>query len=189
ITIDEPQVTLLRNAAGQWNYSSLGASSKPTAASSSSKASSSTPEVSVKKLELKDGKIIVGTTTSQKRNSYDHVTVTASDVSMNSKFAVVVSAELPGGGQFKLDGNAGPLDKADTALTPLAAKIHVRSLDLARTGFLDPAVGVGGLVDLDSTLASKNGSAEMKGSLKLSKALLVQGGSPAGVPAVVEFGT
>jgi len=189
ITIDEPQVTLLRNAAGQWNYSSLGASSKPTAASSSSKASSSTPEVSVKKLELKDGKIIVGTTTSQKRNSYDHVTVTASDVSMNSKFPVTVSAELPGGGQFKLDGNAGPLDKADTALTPLDAKIHVNSLDLARTGFLDPALGLGGLVDMDSTLASKNGSAETKGTLKLSKALFVQGGSPAGVPAVVEFGT
>src|SRR5437879_12327875 len=165
ITIDEPQVTLLRNAAGQWNYSSLGASSKPTAASSSSKASSSTPEASVKKLELKDGKIIVGTTTSQKRNSYDHVTVTASDVSMNSKFPVTVSAELPGGGQFKLDGNAGPLDKADTALTPLDAKIHVNSLDLARTGFLDPALGLGGLVDMDSTLASQNGSAETKGKI------------------------
>src|SRR5437667_1050849 len=189
ITIDEPQVTLLRNAAGQWNYSSLGASSKPTAANSSSKSSSSAPELSVKKLELKDGKIIIGTTSSQKRNTYDHVTVTASDVSMNSKFPVVVSAELPGGGQFKLDGNAGPLDKADTALTPLDAKIHVRALDLARTGFLDPALGLGGLVDLDSTLASKNGSAETKGSLKLSKALLVQGGSPAGVPAVVEYGT
>jgi len=189
ITIDEPQVTLLRNAAGQWNYSSLGASSKPTAANSSSKSSSSAPELSVKKLELKDGKIIIGTTSSQKRNTYDHVTVTASDVSMNSKFPVVVSAELPGGGQFKLDGNAGPLDKADTALTPLDAKIHVRSLDLARTGFLDPALGLGGLVDLDSTLASQNGSAETKGNLKLSKALLVQGGSPAGVPAVVEFGT
>src|SRR5260221_10470753 len=137
ITIDEPQVTLLRNPAGQWNYSSLGASAKP-ATKSSSTASASTPEVSVKKLELKDGKIIVGTTTSHKRNTYDHVTVTASDVSMNSKFPVTVSADLPGGGQFKLDGNAGPLDKADTALTPLDAKIHVNSLDLARTGFLDP---------------------------------------------------
>src|SRR5258707_15674144 len=55
ISIDEPQVTLLRNAAGQWNYSSLGASSKPAASNSSSKSSSSAPEVSVKKLELKDG--------------------------------------------------------------------------------------------------------------------------------------
>ncbi|HLZ11496.1 MAG TPA: AsmA family protein [Candidatus Acidoferrum sp.] len=190
IAIDEPQVTLLRNSAGQWNYSSLGASSKSAAAKpESASSSSSTPEVSVKKLELRDGKIIVGTTSSQKRNTYDHVTVTASDVSMNTKFPLTVSAELPGGGQFKLDGNAGPLDKLDTALTPLEARIHVSSLDLARTGFLDPNLGLGGLVDLDSTIAAKNGTAETKGNLKLSKALFVQGGSPAGVPAVIEYGT
>src|SRR5262249_5195836 len=146
-------------------------------------------EISVKKLELKNGKIIVGNTNSQKRSTYDHVNVTASDVSMSSKFPVTVSASLPGGGEFKLDGNAGPVDKSDTAVTPLDAKIHVGSLDLAKTGFLDPSLGLGGLVDLDSTIASQNGSAETKGTLKLSKALLVQGGSPAGVPAVVDYGT
>lgn len=188
ITIDEPEVTLLRNPAGQWNYSSIGGSSKPSA-KSSGKSGTAAPDISVKKLELKNGKIIVGTTNSQKRSTYDHVNVTASDVSMNSKFPLTVSAELPGGGQFKLDGNAGPVDKADSALTPLDAKIHVGSLDLARTGFLDPSLGLGGLVDMDSTLASKDGTAETKGTLKLSKALLVQGGSPAGIPAVVDYGT
>lgn len=194
ITIDEPEVTLLRNSAGQWNYSSIGGSSpsssaKPSSGSGKTSSGTATPEISIKKLELKNGKIIVGTTNSQKRNTYDHVTVTASDVSLNSKFPLTVSAELPGGGEFKLDGDAGPLDKADTSLTPVNAKIHVSSLDLARTGFLDPNLGLGGLVDMDSTVASQNGMAETKGSLKLSKALLVQGGSPAGVPAVVDFGT
>ena len=189
ITIDEPEVTLLHNPAGQWNYSSIGGSSKPAAKSSSSSKSSAPSDISVKKLELKDGKIIVGTTNLQKRSTYDHVNVTASDVSMNSKFPLTVSADLPGGGQFKLDGNAGPVDKADSALTPLDAKIHVGSLDLARTGFLDPSLGLGGLVDMDSTLASKDGTAETKGTLKLSKALLVQGGSPSSVPAVVDYGT
>ncbi len=196
ITIEEPEVTLLRNPGGQWNYSSIGGSSSSSSPSKSSSGSpgkgsstSSTPEISIKKLELKNGKIIVGTTNSQKRNTYDHVTVTASDVSLNSKFPLSVSAELPGGGEFKLDGDAGPLDKADSSLTPINAKIHVSSLDLARTGFLDPNLGLGGLVDMDSTVASQNGVAETKGNLKLSKALLVQGGSPAGVPAVVDFGT
>ena len=188
ITIEEPEVTLLHNPAGQWNYSSIGGSSKPSA-KGSAKSGNATPDISVKKLELKNGKIVVGTTNSQKRSTYDHVDVTASDVSMNSKFPLTVSAELPGGGQFNLDGNAGPVDKADSALTPLDAKIHVGSLDLARTGFLDPSLGLGGLVDMDSTIASKDGNAETKGTLKLSKALLVQGGSPAGVPAVVEYGT
>ncbi len=189
ISIDEPEVTLLRNSAGQWNYSSIGGSSKPAAKSRSASSSNAPADISVKKLELKNGKILVGTTNSQKRNTYDHVNVTARDVSLNSKFPVTVSADLPGGGQFKLEGDAGPVDKSDSALTPLEAKIHVGSLDLARTGFLDPSLGLGGLVDLDSTLASKNGSAETKGTLKLSKALLVQGGSPAGVPAVIDYAT
>jgi len=190
ITIDEPQVTLLRNPAGQWNYSSIGGSaSGPAKPAAKSSAPGSAEEISVKKLELKDGKIILGATNSQKRSTYDHVNVTASNVSMNSQFPLTVSASLPGGGEFKLDGTAGPLDKSDTALTPLDAKIHVGSLNLASAGFLDPSLGLGGLVDLDSTIASKNGSVESKGSLKLSKALLVQGGSPAGVPAVIDYGT
>src|SRR5882724_5187377 len=73
ITIDEPQVTLLRNPAGQWNYSSIGGSSKPAAKSCKSSSSAAPADISVKKLELKNGKIIVGTTNSQKRNTYDHV--------------------------------------------------------------------------------------------------------------------
>src|SRR5215467_2322399 len=43
ITIDQPEVTLLRNPAGQWNYSSIGgsASSSPKPAATNSKSSSS----------------------------------------------------------------------------------------------------------------------------------------------------
>jgi AsmA protein len=189
ITIDEPQVTLLRNSAGQWNYSSIGGSSKHGSSKSSGSSGTPTEDVSIGKLELENGKIVVGSTNSQKRSAYDHVNFTASNVSMNSKFPITVSAALPGGGDFKLDGNAGPLDKSDSALTPLEAKIHVASLDLGKTGFLDPSLGLGGLVDLDSTIASQNGNAETKGTLKLSKALLVQGGSPASVPAVIDYGT
>lgn len=189
ITIDEPQVTLLRNPAGVWNYSSIGGSSGPASKTTPTSSGNPSADISIKKLELKDGKIIVGTTNSQKRSTYDHVSITASDVSMSSKFPLTVSADLPGGGEFKLAGDAGPLDKSDSALTPLDAKIHVSSLDLAKTGFLDPSLGLGGLVDLDSNIISKSGSAETKGTLKLSKALLVQGGSPASVPAVIDYST
>src|SRR5712691_6104522 len=84
VTIASPQVTLLHNAAGQWNYSSLGASAaksqaKERPAEKSSGTPSAAEEVSVKKLTLTDGSIIVGSTNSQKRSTYDHVNVTASD--------------------------------------------------------------------------------------------------------------
>ena len=184
VTIDTPQVTLLHNGAGLWNYSSLSGS-----AAKSSSSSNSPADLSIGKFELKDGSIIVGATNSQKRNNYDHVDVTASDVSITSKFPVTVAADLPSGGKFKLDGTVGPIDQADTALTPLSAKLNVTSLNLASTGFLDPSLGLGGLLDLDGTLESKGGEAETKGNAKLSKALLIAGGSPAGVPLTVDFNT
>jgi len=184
VTIDSPQVTLLHNGAGLWNYSSLGGS-----AAKSSSSSNSAADLSIKKFELNNGSVIVGTTNSQKRNTYDHVNVTASEVSITSKFPVTVAADLPSGGKFKLDGTVGPIDQADTSLTPLSAKLNISSLNLASTGFLDPSLGLGGLLDLDSTLESKGGEAETKGTAKLSKALLIAGGSPAGVSLTVDFNT
>jgi len=193
VTIASPQVTLLHNAAGVWNYSSLGGAAakaeakKAPAEKPSGEANAA--EISIMKLTLSDGSIIVGSTNSQKRSTYDHLNVTASDVSITSKFPVTVTADLPTGGKFKLDGTLGPVDQADTSLTSLNAKLNVTGLNLASTGFLDPSMGLGGIVDLNANLSSQGGEAQTKGNVKLSKALLVAGGSPAGVPVNVNFAT
>jgi len=194
VTIENPEVTLLRNASGKWNYSSIGgtpatAPERKEAPSAKSQGTSGAEELTIQKLELKNGKIVIGSTSSQKRSSYSNVNVVASDVSLKAKFPVTVSADLPGGGNFELAGKIGPVDESDAALTPLDATLHVKEMNLASIGFLDPALGLGGIVDFDSTVASANGDAQTKGTLKLSKALLVQGGSPAGVPASVEYST
>src|SRR5258708_10136580 len=123
VTIASPQVTLLRNAAGQWNYSSLGGSAAKSEARQAhaekpAGTSNAAEEVSVKKLILSDGSIIVGSTNSQKRSTYDHVNVTASDVSITSKFPVTVTADLPAGGKSNIDGNLGPADQVVSALPP-----------------------------------------------------------------------
>jgi AsmA protein len=200
IVIDSPEVTLLRNPGGVWNYSSFGAS----AAKSQTKqggtpaqqtpppqqgASSNANEFAVQKLELRNGRVVVGSTNSQKRSTYDKVDLTASNVSLTTKFPVTLTANLPGGGTLKLDGTAGPLDQENTALTPVNAKLTVNNLNVASTGFVDPSLGLGGLLDLDATIASQNGEAVVSGSAKLTKALLVSGGSPATVPVVVDFNT
>jgi AsmA protein len=191
IAIDMPQVRLVHNAAGVWNYSSLGASAAKAKAKEAPEKPSAAgaAEISIKKLTLSDGSIIVGSTNSQKRSTYDHVNVTASDVSLTSKFPVTVTADLPAGGKFKLDGTFGPVDQVDTSLTPVNAKLNVTGLNLASTGFLEPSMGLGGIVDLDANLSSQGGEAQTKGNAKLSKALLVAGGSPAGVPVTVDFST
>jgi AsmA protein len=203
IVIDSPQVNLVRDANGEWNYSSLGGSAakSQSAAGAAAKApaqsappaaqsgASSGGDLSVKKLELKDGKITVGSVGSSKVSTYDNVSVVASNVSLTSQFPVTVKADLPGGGNFKVDGTAGPVNQANAQLTPLNAKLTVDNMNLAKTGFVDPSAGLGGNLDLNATIQSQNGVAATKGTATLSKALLVAGGSPAGVPVVVDFGT
>lgn len=191
ITIESPGVTLLHNSAGQWNFSTLGgAAAKSAQTPAASSTSGGAPaDLSVEKFTLKDGSIVVGSTSNQKRSTYDHVDIVASNFSVTSKFPVTVTADLPGGGKFKLDGTAGPIDQTDASLTSMDAKLEVTSLNLASTGFVDASAGLGGLLDLTANLMSQNGEAETKGSVKLSKALLIAGGSPASVPVVIDFDT
>jgi AsmA protein len=62
-------------------------------------------------------------------------------------------------------------------------------LNLAATGFLDPSLGLGGIVGMDSTVASRNGQTATKGTLAISKPLLVAGGASGAVPVIVDFST
>ena len=202
IVIDSPEVTLLRNPGGEWNYSTFGTSGAKSQGKQPTPPAQQTPppqaekpsssaggEFSVEKLELRNGRVVIGSTNSQKRSTYDKVDLTASNVSLTTKFPVTLTANLPGGGNLKLDGTAGPLDQENTALTPVNAKLTVNGLNLATTGLLDPSAGLGGILDLNATIASQNGEAALSGNAKLSKALLVAGGSPANIPVDVNFNT
>ena len=187
ISIVNPQVTMLKDPAGKWNFSSIGGSSSGKPAASSG--SSSTPAVSIKELNLENGQITLGNTNSQKRSVYTKVNLKATDVAMTNNFPVTFSMDLPGGGDMKVDGKVGPLDASNAAFTPQDVKLVVDNLDLAKTGYLDPSLGLAGIVDINANLVSQGGKMTTKGELKLSKAVLVAGGSPSGVPAVMDFNT
>jgi AsmA protein len=198
VTIDKPEVTLLKNPAGRWNFSSLasgpGNKSAPAAtsapATSSAPASSSAPsDLVIGKIEMKDGRLILGATNLPKRTIYDDLNFEATNVSLAGSFPLKLSAKLPGGGTLKLDGTVGPLDANDAALSPVDAKLNIDDLDLAKTGVVDPGSGLGGVVDQDSTLSSKNGQATVQGTVKISKLQVVKGGAPSSTPVEIDFAT
>jgi AsmA protein len=184
LTIESPQVTLLHNPAGRWNFSSLGG---PSSAASTSSSSSAASSLVVEKLELKDGQLTVGSTTSSKRSIYSGVDLEISNLSASSQFPITLKASLPGGGSFTVTGQAGPLDSADAALTPVNAKLEIDSLNLVSTGFLDPNAGVSGIANMNCTIQSAAGSAEAQGSIDLSKLQVVKGGAPASAPVGISF--
>jgi AsmA protein len=183
VAIDSPEVTLIRTPAGQWNFASL------SGGGSRSDGTGQAPDFTIGKFELHNGRIIVERKGSEKRRTYENVTLTASNVSLASAFPVAISAGLPSGGTLTLDGSLGPMDRADASLTPVSARLVVKSLNLATTGFLDASAGLSGMLDLDGTLESRGGEAVTRGTATFTKAVLVAGGTPAGVPVTVKFDT
>jgi len=187
IVIDHPEINLLRNREGVWNFSSLGNQSAQPA-QAAGKSSSAPANISVAKLELTDGTITLGSTTVKRKPiSYDKVNVDVRNFSFTNAFPLVVSAGLPGGGSLKIDGNAGPINSTDTSLTPVQAKVTLKKLDLSQSALVDPELGINGSADFDGTLASDGHIAKANGTLKATSLKLVPKGSPAGVPVNLVF--
>src|SRR5947207_1995013 len=105
------------------------------------------------------------------------------------QIALTVAADLPGGGNLKLDGKAGPINQNDTVQTPLEAKLDVKRLDLAASGFVDPSSGIAGLADFDGTVASDGRVLRSNGTMKADKLKMSAKGSPAGRPVEVRYAT
>ena len=185
VTLDEPQVTLIHAPNGKWNFSSLG--SKDATAKSGS--SSSVPNVSIGEVAIKKGTINVGRGRGSKVRSYTDVNVTAKDVSMISKMPFTVDAKTPGGGDMHVEGTAGALNREDAAKTPLDAKVELKHVDLASTGFLDPNAGIAGTVDYDGTVKSDGDKAHSEGKATVKGVKLVRGGAPAKMPVGLEYAT
>jgi AsmA protein len=187
LTITDPQVTLLRSAGGKWNFSSLGAASSKSKEATSP--SSSETKLSVAKLRIANGTIVVGDPSPGKAKRYENVDLEASDLSYTTQFPFELTAKTPGGGSVKMNGKAGPIDASDAALSPLEASIDVENVDLASTGFIDPASGLGGIVDFNGQMNSDGREMTSKGTLKATKIKLAAHAAPATVPVNVDYTT
>ncbi len=186
-TVTDPQVSLLRSPSGQWNFSTMGAGG---AKGKKSENSSAPANIAVEKLTISNGTIVIGSTGShQKTQTYQNMDLEASDLSYTSQFPFKFSAKTPGDGSVKLEGKAGPIDATDAALTPLDAKVEVKNFDIASTGVVDPAMGLGGVIDFTGDLSSDGKEMNSKGSLKAVKVKLKSAGSPATVPVDVDYDT
>ena len=185
-TITEPQVVLLHAASGKWNYSSLGAGAKSTSTSNSSSSS----DFSVDKIKIENGTVKVGRIgPGGKTQTYQNVNLEASNLSYTTQFPFELDAKTPGNGSVKVDGKAGPIDRTDASLTPLAAKVDVENVDLASTGFVDPSSGLAGMVSFNGQLASDGKQMTSNGTVKADRIKLVANGSPSHVPLNVDYDT
>jgi AsmA protein len=190
ITLDEPQVSLLRSSTGKWNFSSLGTADAKAGAQKSNTApeASSNPNLSIAKLNIKNGRVTVGdANSSAKPHVYDTLDVGVQNFSFTSQFPFTLTANLPGGGNVGLEGKAGPIDANDASLTPLDAKMNVKQLDLGASGFVAPSTGISGLADFAGTVSSDGKQLQSAGTVNATKLKLSPKGSPASTPVEMKY--
>jgi AsmA protein len=187
--LEEPQVVLLTSPSGQWNFSGLGAAATTAGAPSTmAGGSAAAMSVVVRKIEIANGRILIGTPgTRGKERVYDSVNLEVSDLSIASRFPFRLTAGTPGGGTVSLDGQAGPFNTSDVADTPFQTTLEVRGVDVASTGFVDPASGLAGAIDFTGTLGSRGGQLTSKGTATATGLQLVAGGAPSRVPIEIDY--
>jgi AsmA protein len=191
ITLDKPEIALLRDASGKWNFSSLGGKSEPSAKPSPANTGSpSTANLSVSKMDVNNGRLSVNRANSSiKPHVYDDVNISVRNFSLTSQFPFTITANLPAGGTAKLDGQAGPINSNDVSASPLEAQVHLKGLDLTASGFVDPSTGIAGVADFDGALNSDGKMAKTSGTLKAEKLKLAVKGTPATRPIEVKYAT
>lgn len=180
-----PEVRLLENQAGKWNYASLGGQSNGKNNHPGTQTSSG-DDVSVDKLKIENGQIVVGQM-GQPLRTYNDVALTASDLSYTTAFPYTVSAKTPGNGSLKIDGKAGPINQQDASATPLQAQISIHDLNIGTTGFTDPKSGIAGTADFTGDLQSNGKQAQSHGQATLKNAKFTPSAQPSPVPIALHY--
>src|SRR5258708_28882100 len=202
LTLNQPEISLVHSREGdRWNFYRLGNSgtgqaqaktgtaptgtaTPPSGSANSTSTSGSangSPSLSIGKLKVSDGRVTVSRAgSSQQPRVYDKVDIEVTKFSFTSSFPFKMTASLPAGGSLKLEGTAGPIDANNAAHTPLQAKVTVKQMNLAASGFIDPAAGISGIADFDGTVTSDGHEAKTSGTLKGEKLQVVQKWSRAG---------
>jgi len=184
ITLDQPQITLLRGASGTWNFSTLGGGSATPAGQPAEPGGT----LSIAKLNIENGRMLVGVAnSSEKPEVYDKVKLEMTGISSKSQFPFQVTASLPGGGDLNLKGKCGPLSPGRVGATPFEASLEVHSLDIAASGFVSPATGIQGVVDFEGTVNADGGQMKAAGTLKAEKLKLAANGAPSKRPIAIKL--
>jgi uncharacterized protein involved in outer membrane biogenesis len=190
----KPSIEMIRDQAGQWNFSTLG---KPEATAAPQQPApqpapqqkpqqpapqqpqqkpNNTPAFSLSDLKIRDGQIAL--TDYQKnegRTVYNHIDLELKDFAPDKPFTITTTAHLPGAGSqtVSIDGTGGPIDQNNPVNTPFDGTIKLRDVSLsAAQKFMNKPVvdGLEGVGTGDLHVKNQQGTLASNGTLKLADA-------------------
>jgi AsmA protein len=189
ITLNDPQIELIRNAAGAWNYSDIGGGS--TGNNRANKSSGGGTDLTLNHLKIVNGQVaITDQHAKSPRTVYNHIDVTMAGFAPGKRFNLDAEIHLPGPGKELLvfRGNAGPLAAGNTESTPVNGDISFEEVSLA--GFNSVAAGTipantDASISGKANVASSNGNVGCKGNLTLTN--VVVRGSKSSYPIDTQY--
>ncbi|HEY1216178.1 MAG TPA: AsmA family protein [Bryobacteraceae bacterium] len=186
VTLDNPQIELIKNAQGVWNYSTIGQSGNaPANAPAQPQPTQPQPQpagggeqFTLNELKIADGQVAVtNQMTRQPRSVYKHIDLTVSDFAPNKPFHTDIALQVPGQGTEKVafSGNVGPLPSGNAAATPITGKLSFQQVSLAGINTLVPGTvppQTDAIATGDANVNTMNETLSVKGNLKLDNAVV-----------------
>jgi AsmA protein len=182
IILESPQIVILNGGNGTWNFSSLVGASRKNIDPSPAQPRS----VSIGKFKVNNGRLSVNKVDGPgEPRVYDNFSVVFTNFSTSTAFPFELETSLPSGGRASLSGSAGPISVVNAARTPLTGTLKATNINIAATGFIDPASGISGTVNLDETLQSDGTKATLAGAVTASGLKVLPNGPPS--PRVISI--
>ena len=179
LELRQPSIELARNAAGAWNFTSLGGDGRSQGPALQHVVIKG-GEVGLTDLAARDGRRLV----------YQNIDLTLDGYAPGRPFDVVLAVTLPGSGaqRFAMRGEAGPITKDAVAHTPFTGEVEFDAVSLSG---LQRFLQVDALKEIDAVISgtadvrTRGGQLSSDGSLRLDRARVR--GTDIGYPITAKF--
>src|SRR5579872_5780431 len=184
IEIENPEIALVQSNIGMWNFASLGSKSEAKEPASSP---GSMQDLTVKLVKITNGRLSLKTAGETQLKVLEKLNIEVKDFAPSAAFPVSLTAGIQGGGDVKLNGKAGPIDRQDVSETPFDVALKLTKLNIAKTGFVRPSTGFEGLVSIDGNVSSGGHELQLKGAIEAAELKLAKAGKPANKTVAFDF--
>lgn len=194
LTLQQPDIELVRNAQGVWNFSTIGQAGgatqpqprvprQPAPAQKPAPPNQPSSQQNAGAFELKNLRISAGQiaiTDYQKRQPrtlYNNIDLSLSNFAPGKPFSVSATVHLPGAGTqvVSLDGTGGPINQSNMVATPFDGDLKLQQVALsAAQKFLNTPTLAGTDATLSGGVKIRNqaGNLASRGTLKLQNPVI-----------------
>ena len=191
LTLDRPQIQVVRNKQGEWNYASLGKSQTPSQPAETQAKSQQPPvqqqpaesaapksqsQFSLAHLTINNGKVGYLDQQTNTHAVYDNIDATLNDFAPGKTFDLEAAVRVGGKSdqRIEVNGNAGPIPEGNNAaLMPFDGTITLTNVPVAEMQMVAQSAalqGVNGIASGKLTAKNEKGVMAANGTLKLDHA-------------------